>query len=96
MVNKYRLISDDKVIGVAWLKMVNARLYFLSYIEVFNPYRHKGYGRKLLNLILEDAEKERVHIELKPDSSGKMSQAQLVNWYISQGFHEVEGKVLRY
>lgn len=50
--------------------------------------RGKGYGSKLLDSILEDADTERVILQLEVSSSDGLTYDQLVNWYKRRGFRQ--------
>lgn len=96
MLCNYRIFDDNNIcLGVAWLRRVEQHLYFLSFITIYKQFRGKGYGKLLLGIILKDAKKENIHIELKVDSFGKMSHNELINWYEKQGFVRIEGNLLR-
>lgn len=50
----------------------------------------QGHGSKLLKLICEEADIERVALSLQIHSSGPHSQADLESWYERHGFRETE------
>lgn len=49
-------------------------------------YRGQGFGTKILNMILEDADKEGVILILEPVASGGLTNNELVAWYERHGF----------
>lgn len=63
------------------------REYFvITRINVMKRYRGQGYGTKILNMILEDADKEGVVLFLEPLASGGLPRAELEAWYGRHGF----------
>jgi predicted GNAT family N-acyltransferase len=57
-------------------------------INVPTKHRGKGYGTKLLSLVLADADSESVELWLEVSASDGLSHAELVSWYRRHGFSE--------
>jgi GNAT superfamily N-acetyltransferase len=62
--------------------------YVITRINVMERYRGQGYGTKILNQILEDADAEGVTLYLEPSPSGGLSLEELKAWYERHGFTE--------
>jgi GNAT superfamily N-acetyltransferase len=60
--------------------------YVITRINVMEQYRGQGYGTKILNMILEDADSEGVVLFLEPVPSGGLSKKELEAWYERHGF----------
>lgn len=60
--------------------------FVITRINVMERYRGQGYGSKILNMILEDADKEGVVLFLEPTPSGGLSEKELKAWYERHGF----------
>jgi len=58
----------------------------ITRINVMERYRGKGYGRKILDLILADADNEGVIVYLEPVATGGLDQEELEQWYERRGF----------
>lgn len=61
-------------------------VYIIHRINVPQNARGNGYGTELLKMILSDAEEEGVTLMLAPESSGGLSQNDLIAWYLRHGF----------
>lgn len=59
----------------------------ITRINVPWEYRGQGYGTKILNMILEEADQEGVDLYLVASSSGSMDDDELEAWYRRHGFH---------
>lgn len=67
----------------------NGRDYHvITRINVMEQYRGRGYGTKILEMILEDADKESITLVLEPVPSGPLDAKQLRDWYTRYGFVE--------
>lgn len=64
----------------------NPRYYVITRINVMEQYRGQGYGTRILNMILEDADKEGKRLLLEPVPSGGLDQKELEAWYERHGF----------
>jgi len=62
------------------------RYFVITRINVMEKFRGKGYGTRILNMILEDADKEGVILLLEPVPSGGLSDKELIAWYTRHGF----------
>lgn len=60
----------------------------ITRINVPSIHRGKGYGSKLLDSILKDADIERVILQLEVSPSDGLSYDQLINWYKRKGFRQ--------
>src|SRR5215207_9074918 len=59
----------------------------ISRINVPPEFRGQGYGTKLLQMILDDADKEGLNLYLVASSSGAFTDRELEEWYTRHGFH---------
>lgn len=62
------------------------RHYVITRINVMDQYRGRGYGSKILNMILEDADNEGATLFLEPVPSGPLDAEALKEWYSRSGF----------
>lgn len=60
--------------------------WVVTRINVMEKFRGQGYGTKVLDLILQDADAEGVTLFLEPVASGGLSQEDLTAWYERHGF----------
>lgn len=60
--------------------------YVISRINVMEKYRGLGYGTKILNMILKDADREGVTLFLDLVPSGGLNGKELKAWYMRHGF----------
>jgi predicted GNAT family N-acyltransferase len=67
-------------------KTVPENVYLITRINVPHLHRGKGHGTKILNRIIEDADREGVILYVTPLSSGRWSQRALKSWYSRHGF----------
>lgn len=67
-------------------KITGFNCYWLSMITVHNMHRGYGIGNKLLKKILEFIKEQNAIIFAEPVSSGTMTNDELTNWYIRNGF----------
>ena len=58
----------------------------ITRINVPKEFRNKGYGTKLLKLILDDADRDMITLQLEPSPSDGLNYKQLVAWYKRYGF----------
>ena len=59
------LLEDKKIIGVCIYKKIEYNIFYLSTIIVEKIHAGKGYGRMLLDLLVDMADKERIILMLK-------------------------------
>lgn len=60
--------------------------YVITRINVMERYRGQGYGTRILDEILKDADEENVTLFLEPIASGGLPQKELEEWYVRNGF----------
>lgn len=60
--------------------------YVITRINVMERFRNQGYGAKILDMILKDADGEKVTLFLQPVASGGLDEKELINWYERHGF----------
>lgn len=78
-------------IAVADLVELLDSVWLITRINVPLGYRGRGYGRSLLEQIVEDAEAEDVTLVLEISSYGsEMDNERLQEWYMRYGFVECE------
>jgi ribosomal protein S18 acetylase RimI-like enzyme len=86
--NKARLFGlflSDVQAGFVAIEKADDTLYYLDKLAVLPTYRHKGYGRKLVEFVLDDVKKhkgERIALGMINES------AVLKSWYQQLGFKE--------
>ena len=68
---------------------------FISGFNVQPDLQGKGYGRKLLNTIIEWADTNGKRLALNPAASGGLTQEQLKDWYERNGFKYVGDYMVR-
>lgn len=64
--------------------------FIITRINVPKQHRKQGHGTRLLQRILDDADKEGVKLALFCAPSGGLTFRQLVNWYKRHGFDKDE------
>ncbi len=77
-------------IGFVGIEKAKKGTYWLEKLAVLPEYRHKGYGKALIDFVFDyvkDHHGERVSIGIIDE------HLVLKNWYLSYGFKEVEKKV---
>jgi ribosomal protein S18 acetylase RimI-like enzyme len=90
--NKARLFGlflNDLQVGFVAIEKADDTLYYLDKLAVLPEHRHKGYGKKLVQLVLSDVKEhkgEKVALGMINES------AILKNWYQQLGFMEVGTK----
>lgn len=89
MKNQYWIALGPCHVAIADLVKVHAGVWMLTRINVPHAYRGQGFGRQLLQMILDDADRFSQTIELGILDSGGLSHAQLEEWYRRNGFEEV-------
>jgi len=67
----------------------------ITRINVPVAYRGQGFGSKLLDQILADADAEGVAIQCEVSPSGGLNYDQLTAWYMRRGFQYTELGYLR-
>lgn len=93
MRSQYRLRTlhgDDAVADLLPLRQ-NPPVYSLKYISVPDDARGEGMGSKLLQVVLQEADKTHSIITLDPVAAGEMSTAELEKWYARHGFVSTRG-----
>lgn len=78
--------------AIADVSELGTGLYEINRINVPQEHRGKGYGTKILQQILDDADKEQVKLVLSVFSSdmrGIMKNDELIAWYMRHGFKMV-------
>ena len=93
MRSQYRLRTlhgDDAVADLLPLRQ-NPPIYNLKYIKVPEGARGEGMGSKLLQVVLQEADKTHSIITLDPVAAGDMSTAELELWYARHGFVSTRG-----
>lgn len=58
----------------------------ITRINVPVDHRGHGYGRQLLQMIIDDADQESITLALEPSPSDGLDYDQLVNWYARHDF----------
>jgi len=59
---------------------------YVHRINVPKEHRKKGIGRKLFDMLLEDADREGIVLLLQPNPYGEMGILDLIAWYKRLGF----------
>lgn len=68
------------------LKPDSKGVVLITRINVPREYRFLGIGTRLLQRILDDADREGIDLELWPMPSGGLKYRELVSWYERHGF----------
>ena len=71
------------------------RHFVVTRINVMEQYRGQGFGTKVLDLILADADAEGVTLFLEPSPSGGLTMDELTAWYERHGFTWGAGHMAR-
>ena len=85
----FGLFLNDVQVGFVAIERADDTLYYLDKLAVLPTYRHKGYGRKLVEFVLDNVKKhrgERVALGMINESTV------LKNWYQELGFKETGTK----
>ena len=83
------LFLSSVQVGFVAIEKADDALYYMDKLAVLPEYRHKGYGRKLVEFVLDEVKKykgEKVALGMIDES------AVLKNWYRQLGFEEVGTK----
>jgi ribosomal protein S18 acetylase RimI-like enzyme len=83
----YGLLIDDSLAGSIGIKKEKANdLYKIERLAVLPKYRHRKYGKLLMDHVIKEIQK----------SGGRIAEVEIVNeniklkkWYLNQGFKEV-------
>ena len=94
MKNTYYIPDPDKGVFAAAIADVvlmptnsgRRRHYVITRINVMEQYRGQGYGTRILDLILNDADAEGVSLFLEPVPSDGLDMDELTAWYERHGF----------
>jgi ribosomal protein S18 acetylase RimI-like enzyme len=85
----FGLFTGDRHIGFIAIERADAALYYVERLAVLPEYRHRGYGKKLMEFAFE---------YVRANGGKKVSigiineQAVLKNWYKELGFEEVSAR----
>ena len=60
----------------------------ISRINVPSAHRGKGYGTRLLSMIINDADREHANLWLEVQPSDGLTRKQLTSWYARHGFKD--------
>jgi ribosomal protein S18 acetylase RimI-like enzyme len=85
----FGLFENYKQIGFIAVEKANDTLYYIEKLSVLPEYRHKGYGKKLINFVFDfvkNAGGEKISIAIIDKSKI------LKDWYKSNGFIEINKK----
>lgn len=72
--------------GIADLSKSDDGSWQIHRINIPTEHRSMGWGRALLGVILQDADREGAALWLTPLASGGLTLNQLVSWYQRHGF----------
>jgi ribosomal protein S18 acetylase RimI-like enzyme len=86
MKSSFYIKLPDGRIAVADLIHITNNHYVISRINVPIAWRGLGYGRKLLQQIIEEADAENTILTLGVYDSGGLTKRQLIAWYKRYGF----------
>lgn len=79
-------------VGIADLTQLGEFLpgsHTITRINIPEVFRGQGFGTKLLQQILDEADKEQVILSLEILPSGPLDYEQLRDWYFRHGFYEL-------
>lgn len=76
--------------AIADLTQTQPGVFMINRINVPARFRNQGYGTKLLEMILEDADFENVVLILQVAPSGEMGPDELIAWYKRHGFDMID------
>lgn len=93
---KFEIVGDDKVIGRAYLYLIKNDLHkepygYLEDLFVDESYRGSGFGRQLMQTVIEEAKKLGCY---KLVGTSRNSRAEVHGFYKKLGFEEY-GKEFR-
>ena len=79
-------MDDGCTIAVLDITEVEEGIYEINRINVPPMHRGKGYGSKLLQMVMDDADKHMMVLRLSILPSGPLGYMELVAWYRRHGF----------
>ena len=79
-------LPDNHHRAFALLSKVRERVYEIDTLSVPQRYRGRGYGRKLLREVCENAAYCGALLRLVPLADGGLTTVELEAWYIRHGF----------
>ncbi len=85
----FGLFQNDVQLGFVAIEWAGDAVYYLEKLAVPPKYRHRGYGRKLVEFVLEYVKKNKG----KKVSLGMIDESTVLkDWYKTLGFHETGTK----
>lgn len=85
----YGLFVDEAQIGFVAIEKANEKVYYLEKLAVLPQYRHRGYGRRLMEFVSEQVKSwngEKLSIGIINENE------RLKRWYQIYGFEEISQK----
>ena len=85
----FGLFADDAQVGFVAIEKADDSLYYMEQLAILPEYRHKGYGKKLVEFVLDYVKRNKG----KKVSLGMIDEsAVLKDWYLQLGFKETRTK----
>jgi diamine N-acetyltransferase len=85
----FGLFLDDRQVGFVAVEKADGGVYYLDKLSVLPDYRHKGYGKKLVEFVVNYVEKHKG----QKVSLGMINESTVLkDWYKQLGFRETGTK----
>lgn len=89
----FGLFLDNSQAGFVAVEKADDRVYYIDKLAVLPEHRHKGYGRKLVEFVLEDVKKQNG----EKVSLGMINESEVLkNWYKQLGFRETGTRIFEH
>ena len=81
----YRLVQGGKDIGIAFVSNIHEDDIWIDLFEISEKYRGKGYGTKMVDMIVDIYKPKRIHIQCAGDHGKRKGDA--YKFWKGRGFH---------
>ncbi len=87
------LVDGENACGCAAMEYAGVNVCYLERLAVLPPYRHWGFGERLVRHVLDEA---RVAGTERVEMGIIAAQAELRDWYLGLGFEEMGSRVFEH
>lgn len=84
-VGMFGLFEDSEQVGFVAIEKANDDIFYIERLSVLPGYRHKGYGKQLMDFVFNHVQAQRAK---KVSIAVVNENSVLKSWYISYGFTE--------
>jgi ribosomal protein S18 acetylase RimI-like enzyme len=92
-IEMYGLYEDYRLVGFVALEKANEEVYWLEKLAILPEFRHKGYGKALIDFIINRV----IAIGGKKISIGIINENKILKqWYQRNGFIEIGTRVFQH